>query len=323
MQTMTILVGLPASGKSTYAYKLVENGAGWYRVNWDSLRWYDTLGNPKAYTFNRQNEDQVKRMAEESADMAVRLMQNLVIDNTNLTDAAQNYWKEFARRRGMHVETVEFDTPLDECLRRNDLRTGWKRVPRAVIERMALNSGRVEWPHSRIVVVDMDGTLADLSHRHKFIRGICPAPDCINGVCGCSPFDNPTDCAVCKGTGKQKKDWDSFFKTVSEDKPIKPVIEWVKSLDDHGYYVCIVSGRPLDKAGNATIDWLNQHKVPFDRIFMRNGGDKRDDVIVKQEILDKMPKGMIQFAIDDRPRVIRMWRANGVKCYDVGNGVEF
>lgn len=322
---LEILSGLPASGKSTYANRLVENG--WHRVNWDSYRWFNTDGSPRDYKFSSGNERDVKLAALADAGQAVQKGLNVVVDNTNLTDNAKNYWRVFARRHNMAVVETDFGTNLDECLRRNDLRTGWQKVPRAVIERMALWNGRVSWPHpiQNIVIVDMDGTLADLSHRFKHVSGKCFADNCSDG----NQWDEITEeyelsgCPTCKGTGKIKKDWKSFFEKVSEDKPIKGVIEWVRSLYESGYYVCVVSGRPLDAAGVATEDWLKKHDVPFHRLFMRAGQDKRDDVIVKQEILDRMPKNQIAFSIDDRPRVVRMWRANGVKCYDVGNGIEF
>ena len=60
---------------------------------------------------------------------------------------------------------------------------------------------------------------------------------------------------------------------------------------------------------------------------MRAGGDYRHDDIVKQEILNSIlgwiPKEQIEYVVDDRPRVIRMWRANGLLCHDVGPGTEF
>ena len=88
-----------------------------------------------------------------------------------------------------------------------------------------------------------------------------------------------------------------------------------------GMTVLIVSGRPIDKAGKATVAWLDKHEILYHHIFMRNGGDNRDDVTVKQEILDKIlakvAKSKIAFAVDDRNRVVDNWRKNGIKCYQV------
>lgn len=48
----------------------------------------------------------------------------------------------------------------------------------------------------KYVIVDIDGTVADLSHRIHFIEG-------------------------------EKKDWDSFYNNVEKDKPIQHVIDEV------------------------------------------------------------------------------------------------
>jgi predicted kinase len=49
---------------------------------------------------------------------------------------------------------------------------------------------------------------------------------------------------------------------------------------------------------------------------MRKGGDHRSDVIVKSEILDEiLARGHdIAFVVDDRPRVVEMWRQRGLTC---------
>jgi hypothetical protein len=64
--------------------------------------------------------------------------------------------------------------------------------------------------------------------------------------------------------------------------------------------------------------WLDDNEIPYDWIFMRPGSDKRPDVQVKGDFLKHLPKGQIDFAIDDRPCVIReVWRANGVRVIPV------
>ena len=327
---MKILRGLPGCGKTTYARELMSvNGnpystAEWARINYDQLRWFDENGLPKEYVYSKEAEAEIKKKAIQQAREYVAKGYDLIIDNTNLNEHATYPWLQLAGELEMEDEIYTFRTPLDECLIRNDLRTGWARVPRPVIERMALWNGFVVWPADQeLVLVDLDGTLADLSHRHKYIDGLCKVPDCLNGKYY-PQFDpgNAIDCQFCKGTGKSKKNWDLFFSTVCDDKLIKPTAEWVKSLAGK-YYVCIVSGRPIDKAGQATVDWLAKYEIPYNRLFMRNSGDKRPDTIIKKEILDHLPKDRIAFCIDDRPCVIRTYRAEGLKVYDVGKGEEF
>ena len=86
------------------------------------------------------------------------------------------------------------------------------------------------------------------------------------------------------------------------------------------YHILIVSGRPIDKCGKETVEWLAKHDIKYDHILMRNSGDRRQDDIVKQEILDRLPKGKIAFILDDRKQVVNMWRRNGLTCLQVADG---
>jgi predicted kinase len=301
---MVILVGLPGSGKTTCALSEYASEQ-WKRISYDDLRWLDAEGKPKDYVYNSQNEKLIKARAEQIAINAALDGQDLVIDNTNLSASAMNRWCSHAFDFHMKVEVVPFDTPLAECVRRDDLRDGPRKVGRAVIERLALFTGRVIWPaDQQIVIVDMDGTIADCSHRFYFI-------DAASNI---------------------KKYWHGFFSACGEDAPIKPVVQWVRSLKGK-YLVCIVSGRPVDECGKLTVAWLAKYEVPYDHLFMRAGGDHRPDTIIKGEIVSMFPKDtgfdtpnihpQIAFAIDDRPSVIRMWESRGIKVFDVGAGVEF
>ncbi len=57
---------------------------------------------------------------------------------------------------------------------------------------------------------------------------------------------------------------------------------------------------------------------------MRRSGDNRPDEIVKKEILDTLlNKDSVIRVYDDRPKVVRMWRAEGLEVVDCGDGVEF
>ena len=143
----------------------------------------------------------------------------------------------------------------------------------------------------RCVIVDIDGTLADVDHRLHHIRG-------------------------------KRKKWKKFFSLMSKDGPIKEVIDQVKELaKDHDIY--LVSGRPDDYL-EETLAWLKLHEVPFKDLYMRESGDYRPDFVVKQEILDaNFDKREVELVIEDRPSVIRMWKSNGLKVQDVGTGREF
>jgi uncharacterized HAD superfamily protein len=141
------------------------------------------------------------------------------------------------------------------------------------------------------IIVDIDGTLADCAHRLHLVRG-------------------------------KRKRWGKFFTAASQDKPRAEVLAHVRELAKQ-HNIHLVTGRP-EEYRQQTLKWLAHYRVPFDSLYMRESGDYRPDDVVKQEILDLcFDKGQIELVIDDRPRVVRMWRSNGLRVLDVGDGVEF
>lgn len=86
------------------------------------------------------------------------------------------------------------------------------------------------------------------------------------------------------------------------------------------YDVIITSGR-RDKYAEQTMACLDKHEVPYQALFMRRYGDSRQDALVKAEIYRDFiaPQWDIQFAIDDRPQVCRMWYWLGIPLFKVGD----
>jgi len=147
----------------------------------------------------------------------------------------------------------------------------------------------------RIYIFDLDGTLADATHRLHLIQ---------NG----------------------RKDWDLFYEQCVHDKPIWGTIDTLTSLHESGATCLIWTGRG-DKVLPQTRDWLYscipQNIVDRCRLRMRKDGDHREDVVVKQEWLDELDplaRRQIVAAFEDRKRVVDMWRKNGIICYQVAEG---
>src|SRR5580693_706300 len=128
----------------------------------------------------------------------------------------------------------------------------------------------------KIVIFDIDGTLADLRHRLHYVK---------NGG----------------------RNWDEFFASVGEDRPIWPMIELFHALASE-YRIIIVSGRN-ETIREATEKWLWEHNITaYAGLYMRPKGDHRQDYIVKKEILaiirKDFPHAEISFVVDDRPSVV-------------------
>ena len=312
---MLILSGLQGSGKSTYAKKLLEdNPYHWVRVNWDTQRRLTPN-----YRFSKESERKIKEESYDQVKQAALADQNVVIDNMNLSDSHVAQWTRLGSELGYHIHLQRMNTSVQECVLRDAQRTGPDFIGRAVIERTALWNGLVDFhPNKKIVIIDVDGTLMDCSHRRASKEKKCPA--CKNGYM--TTFIGVDPCPKCNGSGiALGTDWSTFYRhdLIENDVPRYPVVEWARELYKD-YTTLIVSGRPTD-VGKPTVNSLAKAGVPYHHIFMRNAGDFRDDTIVKKEILekilDKVPLSRIAFSIDDRNRVVDMWRENGVKCYQV------
>lgn len=113
---------------------------------------------------------------------------------------------------------------------------------------------------------------------------------------------------------------------VSEDVPNEPVIELVRALKHFGHRVIFVSGRmDRDDVRLDTEDWIEKHVFPSGdfTLLMRENDDYRPDDVIKEEIFnfEILPtvshSNDILLAIDDRPRVIRMWERLGIYVIDV------
>ena len=152
-------------------------------------------------------------------------------------------------------------------------------------------------------IFDIDGTLADCSHRLHFIL---PAKEDLIG-------DIDLD--------KIAPDWESFYEACVDDKPIEGVIETLKLLSHTGIKILLVTGRPKKYLAQ-TLAWLLKQNIKFDGIYMREDGDHRQDYIVKHELyMNYISKSYaIQGVFEDRKQCVDMWRGLGLTCFQVANG---
>ena len=157
---------------------------------------------------------------------------------------------------------------------------------------------------TKAIICDLDGTLADCSHRLHHIQG-------------------------------EKKDWKSFNALVAGDTVNDWCREIVLSLAGK-YTILFTTGRMgTPKTRQETIEWIQRNVFPGDvfcgwklfffcdwLLFARPAKDYRPDWEVKQEMYLKEIKRKydILFCIDDRQQVVDMWRKNGLVCLQCAKG---
>ena len=278
---LLMLKGLQASGKSTYARELVD--LGYVRVNKDDLR--SMMDNGK---WSKGNEKRVLRLRDEIVRDAIKSGKNVVVDDTNFEERHHDRIAALAEENGANFEVLFIDTPLEECIQRNEKRAN--KVPLSVINKMykkyiaPLREKHVEYNDNldEAILVDVDGTLAH-----------------IDGNNPRSPYD---------------------ASRAHEDLLDDAVSVLTAMCHQHGYRVIILTGRHSGHL-QVTKDWLDANGVDYDEIYSREEGDTRADYIVKEELFNEhvRDKHNVKFVIDDRPQVCRMWRSLGLKTLQVGD----
>lgn len=144
-----------------------------------------------------------------------------------------------------------------------------------------------------LICFDIDGTLADVSHRVHYWR-------------------------------QKPKNWKMFKSEMVNDAPIEQIVTIARVMAFAGHTVILCSGRD-DDTRKWTEDWLAEHDVKFEKLYMRAANDHRGDDIVKLELLNQIVADFGKkpdIVFDDRPRVVKMWRENGVFVADVYQGTE-
>jgi hypothetical protein len=159
------------------------------------------------------------------------------------------------------------------------------------------------------VLVDIDGTIADLSHRLHHIKP--------PGHVGWVDLD---------AKSRFKKNWKAFHAEALNDSPIHEIIHLVHVLFESRYagqevQIIFVTARHESQRAD-TERWLDDQGVPRHSLYMRADADYRSDDIVKGELLDQIIESGYapMLAIEDRKRVVDMYRARGIKVLHVAEG---
>lgn len=97
--------------------------------------------------------------------------------------------------------------------------------------------------------------------------------------------------------------------------------ETIARLTRYYKYVVIMSGRD-EVCRPETEKWLAKHGIRYNKLVMRPANDNRADEIIKWELyeLHVAPHYIIDFVLDDRNKVVEMWRDHGLKCLQVAEG---
>jgi len=280
MKKIILLKGLPASGKTTWAKKMVSDNPGMYkRVNKDDLR--AMLDNGK---WSKHNEKFIIQLRDQIIINALNSGQHVIVDDTNLNKRHEKMMITIAKDNNAIVEVKEFDTDYKECIKRDAKRensVGEKVIKDMYNKYLKADPEPIKYNPclKQCIIVDIDGTLAKMNDRspydwgkvgedsvHKHIKGI---------------------------VDMYYEDFDIIIMTGRDGCCENETREW---LSQNGIGYTALHIRP---EGNNESDVIIKERMYREHIE---------------------GKYNVEFVLDDRDCVVEMWRNLGLKCLQVNYG---
>jgi predicted kinase len=320
-KTLLVLVGPPGSGKSTMSKD------------------YET------YTYI--NQDKQGKGHHQLFEQAVEAGQSIIVDRMNFNKVQRAKYLVPAKAAGYKTEIFVIHENYETCLKRCLKRENHETIKDETAARSALGfffshyerpaddeadrvgfyyPGCDDWntkhdTRPTAVICDLDGTLCKVDHRLHTVR---------------PPKEWEEEIALAKKEKRKnihgwKANWPGFFDGIPGDSVNGWCADILNSLSEkHEIVYC--SGRP-DNYKRVTKEWLEKNNLskfydPVEKelfeapLYMRPRNDSRDDSIVKEIILDFeiLTRFKPVFMIDDRRRVVDMWRRRGFTCLHCAEG---
>ena len=130
-----------------------------------------------------------------------------------------------------------------------------------------------------LAVFDIDGVLADVTHRLHFLE-------------------------------HRPKDWDGFFAAAPDDPPLPQGVALAQEAAAD-CEVVYVTGRP-EQCRRDTVAWLRRHALPEGRLEMRRGRDRRPARLAKPELLARLAGDrVVAVVVDDDEQVCDAYERAG------------
>jgi predicted kinase len=272
------------------------------RVNLDSIR--AMLDGPAAHdVWSHRHEGVAQEMQTAAVRACLAQGFDVIVDNTNLGARSLAPLKAvFSEFDDLTFAVHDFtDVPVEECIRRDAEREnpvgeeaiqrlakrhagatkgGWKLTPAWLADRFVATPYTPDVALPHAILCDIDGTLA-----LNVSRG---------------PYD---------------------FERCGEDLLNAPVFDTVGVHHRAGWSIVLLSGRG-EEYRPQTEAWLDSYGVDYDELWMRPAGDVRRDDIVKAELFDAHIRNRfnVRVSLDDRDRVVSLWRRMGLPCWQVAPG---
>jgi uncharacterized HAD superfamily protein len=136
----------------------------------------------------------------------------------------------------------------------------------------------------KAIIIDLDGTLTNVDHRIFHVKA------------------NP-------------KNWEGFHGLMNKDIINQWCLNILINFQEKGYKILFLTGRE-EHYREKTLNWLKDHNISFETLWMRKTKDPRPDEVFKKEIYETFIKDQfdVEFILEDRLKVVKMWREIGLTC---------
>ena len=290
MKKIIVLQGPPACGKSTRAKQLHEEDINNVIVCRDSIR------ESRGQYWLPEQESYIDKVEKLQVESALECGLTPIIDATNLNKKTIKKWEDLAKLYNANVEYMECVLPYDIALERDSQRE------RQVGEKVLRTFYQKYYPHLLRIPDDRNMKEFDLTK---------------------------TPCIICDLDGTIALGYDRGvfeYDKCESDKPDFRVIQMLENLWESKMYnkIIFLSGR--DETGREAAEkWLSVHvEIPREHweLKLRKKHDYRSDDVLKREIYEKQiePYYDVKLVLEDRDKVVKMWRDLGLLCCQVYYG---
>jgi len=291
---ITILSGISASGKSTWATDYVHRHNDTVIVSRDSIRAMFWGRNDVVY-YNHprlsEREPEITRVQFSLIQMSLDNGKSVIVDDTNLSLSVINsFLKAFA---DYDIDFKQFEIPFEDAVQRDAgrARTVGRQVLQEQSERYQILKKSFDFQTKKAIIPDL--ILQNKTDPKAYV------------------FDLDGTLAS-NDTGRSFYDW----KRVGEDGIRECVSNCAKALS-RDYKIIICTGRDAC-CREQTTEWLSRYAIPYEELHMRPENDCRTDFKVKEDMWrDICSRYNIIALFDDRQQVVDHGRRLGLQVFQV------
>lgn len=282
-QQVILTRGLPGSGKTTWCREvMMRSGTCWRYISRDDLRFMLLGSNRESKKWSYKRERQVTKARDTLLRSYLSEGCCVLMDETFLSPKTLKHVKDIIAEWEIPIEMKEFTADAEECIERDRYR-GDRAVGAAVIREAAkmLRAPAPEWKKGRYSAI-----LCDLDGTLALFTG--------------DPYDRD-------------------YQNDTLNNAVSVILHWA---GDHGTKVIFTSGRK-EQYRDVTVEWLSKHGIVYTALLMRpaHKPDLKDFLLKRGWYEDYIQDNYnVLFVMDDRDRLVDMWRQLGLTCLQVDSG---